>query len=272
MKELALKVTNDKVHFKKSVKNTSRFSEIEKRKLAKASQDFESVLTTMMLKSMTKTTGGLLGKNNYGGDVLDVLFESKLAEKITDTKGMGIADKIFKSLTNQELKEFKNEIESKGLAKPFVNKLKETTVKLDTKKDLNLNEKALKRLKKFDKYIKAASEKFNVDEKLIKSVILTESSAKADAKSHANAKGLMQLIDSTANYLGVENVWDPKENIMGGTKYLSKLLKLFNGDTDLALAGYNAGPGNVKKHKGIPPFEETQNYVKRVKNYLNNLD
>ena len=82
----------------------------------------------------------------------------------------------------------------------------------------------------------------------------------------------MQLIDSTANYLGVEDVWDPKENIMGGTKYLSKLLKLFDGDTDLAIAGYNAGPGNVKKHKGIPPFKETQNYVQRVKNYLNNLD
>lgn len=271
MKELTLKVSNDKAHFKKPVKAQSRFPEVEKRKLAKASQDFESVLTTMMLKSMTKTTGGLFGKDNYGGDVLDVLFETKMAEKITDTKGMGIADKIFKSLTNEELKEFKKEMRN-AIPKTSVKETKNKTIITTIKNDLNLNEKALKRLKKFDGYIKEASKKFNVDEKLIKSVILTESSARADAKSKANAKGLMQLIDSTANYLGVENVWDPKENIMGGTKYLSKLLKTFNGDTDLALAGYNAGPGNVKKHKGIPPFKETQNYVQRVKNYLNNLD
>jgi len=272
MKELALKVTNNKAHFREPVKNTSRFSEAEKRKLAKASQDFESVLTTMMLKSMTKTTGGLLGKDNYGGDILDVLFESKLAEKITDTKGMGIADKIFKSLTNEELKEFKSKMPGKSISNPLLKPSPKIMKEVSLKNNLNFNEKALKRLKKFDKYIKEASKKFNVDEKLIKSVILTESSAKADAKSHANAKGLMQLIDSTANYLGVEDVWDPKENIMGGTKYLSKLLKLFDGDTDLAIAGYNAGPGNVKKHKGIPPFKETQNYVQRVKNYLNNLD
>ncbi len=270
MKELALKVTNEKAHFKKPIKNNSRFSEAEKRKLAKASKDFESVLTTMMLKSMTKTTGGLLGKNNYGGDILDVMFESKLAEKFSEGKGMGIADKIFKSLTKEELKDFQKELKilpAKMLPKGVKNK----TI-LPDEKDLNLNEKALKRLKKFDKYIKEASEKFNVDEKLIKSVILTESQAKPNAKSKANAKGLMQLIDSTATYLGVENVWDPKENIMGGTKYLSKLLKTFKGNMDLAIAGYNAGPGNVKKHNGIPPFKETQNYVQRVKNYLNNLD
>ncbi len=268
MKELELKISNGKAHFKKPVKIKKRFTETEKRKLAKASQDFESVLTTMMLKSMTKTTGGLLGKNNYGGDVLDVLFETKIAEKISQTKKLGIADKIFKSLTNEELTTFK-----KNIAKMSNKQIdKHQYKKFIDKKDLNLNEKALKRLKKFDLYIKDAAKKFNVDEKLIKSVILTESSAKADAKSKANAKGLMQLVDSTANYLGVKNVWDPKENIMAGTKYLSELLKTFNGNTELALAGYNAGPGNVLKHKGIPPFKETQNYVKRVKNYLNNLD
>jgi len=271
MEQLTLKVSNDKVHFKEPAKNNRKYSNSDKAKLAKASQDFESVLTTMMLKSMTKTTGGLLGKDNYGGDVLDVLFESKIAEKISNSKGMGIAEKIFKSLTNEDLKEFKKEMRN-AISKPSVYRTNNNLKVSDIKKDLILNEKALKRLKKFDEYIKEASKKFNVDEKLIKSVILTESAARADAKSKANAKGLMQLIDSTANYLGVENVWDPKENIMGGTKYLSKLLKIFDGDTDLALAGYNAGPGNVKKHKGIPPFKETLNYIQRVKNYLNNLD
>ena len=74
----------------------------------------------------------------------------------------------------------------------------------------------------------------------------------------------MQIIDPTAEDLGIKNVWNPKENIMGGTKYLSQLLRQYDGDIKLALAGYNAGPGKVEKFKGIPPYKETQNYITRV--------
>ncbi|TGK09028.1 lytic transglycosylase domain-containing protein [Leptospira fletcheri] len=115
-------------------------------------------------------------------------------------------------------------------------------------------------------FIRQQAEINGLDPNLVKSVIRAESGFQTDAVSSKGAQGLMQLMPSTAELLGVEDPLDPAENIAGGTKFLGDLVRKF-GNTDLALAAYNAGPGAVEKYKGIPPYKETKDYVKKVNRY-----
>lgn len=116
-----------------------------------------------------------------------------------------------------------------------------------------------------DRFILESSAKHGVDPKLVYYVIRQESNFKLSARSHKNAQGLMQMIPATADRFGVEDVYDPQQNIEGGVRYLRWLLKRFNGNVNLALAGYNAGEGAVEKSGNqVPDYKETQNYVKKI--------
>jgi len=120
---------------------------------------------------------------------------------------------------------------------------------------------------KYDKIITRASRQFDVDPHLIKAIIKAESSFEPNAISKSGAQGLMQLMPATAKDMKVQDPFDPEENILGGTKYLSTLLKRFQSDIRLAVAAYNIGPTEVDNHNGIPPIPATKSFVERVMAY-----
>ena len=117
-----------------------------------------------------------------------------------------------------------------------------------------------------------AAQEYGVSPELVLAVIETESNFRPEAVSHVGAMGPMQLMPTTAKSLGVEDPEDARQNIFGGTKYLSKLLQRFDGNVALALAGYNAGPTVVARHKGIPPYGETRGYVRKIHKLLADTD
>lgn len=129
------------------------------------------------------------------------------------------------------------------------------------------SDSSLERFTRYDEWIRQAATLYQIPVELVRAVIMVESNYDARAVSGAGAMGLMQMMPETAHRMEVRDIFDPRENIFGGTRYLRVLANLFNGDLQLTIAAYNAGEGAVSRHGGIPPYQETQDYVVKVLSY-----
>ena len=237
-------------------------SKLRDTKLRKACQGFESIFLFHLLKAMRSTVpkDGLI-ESDLGNDIYTGMMDEELAKKISSGKGIGISNILYKEFSKFDSKDQVDQTEK-------VTQLDRSFPRKEVK--ISPNSPGLEKVSRFEDHISLAAEKFDVPAGLIKAVIYQESGGDPKAVSPRGAKGLMQLVDSTAQQMGAKNVFDPMENILAGTKYLKSLLERFNGDLKLALAAYNAGPSVVEKMGKIPPFKETINYVNRVLKFFQN--
>jgi len=214
----------------------------ERARLRQACQEFESLFLAHLLKTMreSSTEEGFFGEG-LGSDIYQSLFEAEVARKMAQAGGMGLADLLYRNLVQEARQSVTSEVRQVGAPAQVA-----------------------ERVARYDAYIREACQRYDVPVHLVYAVIHQESAGNPRAVSAKNAKGLMQLTEQTARHLRVRNVFDPKENISAGVRYLRQMLDRFAGDLKLALAAYNAGPGAVREHKGVPPYAETRHFVQRV--------
>lgn len=246
---------------------------VKRMKLEKAAYDFEALFVYQLLKTMrTSFVSNKDGEKGFGKDIFMSIADEALADKMSESNALGIGKLLLATFDRRESLSDNAVNAEDNDSYPFVPLKRGRFVPNDAESPrvLKLNPDAVMRSGSasgkvdLEDLIRSLSEKHKLPAGLIDAVIQVESAGNRHAVSNKGAKGLMQLTDSTAKDLGVQDVFDPKENVEGGTRYLSGLLKRFSGDLKLALAAYNAGPGAVDRHGGIPPYKETIRYVDKV--------
>ncbi|NIA29234.1 MAG: transglycosylase SLT domain-containing protein [Actinobacteria bacterium] len=232
----------------------SQPKQVDRERLRKICSNFEAIFVGKLLKSMRQSSGNdsLFG-DGLGAQTYQSMFDSKLSEKIAQDGGFGVGRLLFNELSSRlHFSEDKKEMQPVSLKKLVMPPAK------------SFSGKPIEQTKGYHEIIKQAAKKYRLPVHLLYGVIAQESNWDPRAVSQVGAKGLMQLMDATAADMGVRNPFDPAQNIHGGAKYLRQQLDQFQGNVELALAAYNAGPGNVEKYGGMPPFKETQDYVEKV--------
>jgi len=263
----------------------------EKARLRQATREFESFFIYQMLKTMRQTIpessmsrdtpmSGGLGKDTYTD-----IFDLEIARKATFGGHNSIAELLYRSMEKLVDARFEPgsaapEIKPLKVPDPPPQELKSVAARPlpgrptpmreigrpDPGLPVSAGHPAIKRdpiMGRFGSLIDQAARENRLDSALIRAVIRAESNGDPQAVSPVGAKGLMQLVDSTARDMNVRDPFDPAENIRAGSRYLRQLIDRF-GNLKLALAAYNAGPANVERHGGVPPFAETREYVRRV--------
>ncbi len=234
----------------------------------RAARGFEAHFAQYMVKQMQGTTS-LIGGKGLGGDMYNSIFTEVLGDQIAGKGALGITDLIYRQLMQQKGEDPYSEssptaplagehmsYEPQLYQQPSAD-LQAIMVRLQTADQSDLKSLA-----------NQAATRYDLDQGLVHAVIRAESNWDSTAISSAGATGLMQLMPETAADLGVTNPFDPAQNIDGGVRYLRQMLERYDGDLPTALAAYNAGPTAVDKHGGIPPYEETQNYIQKIMSWL----
>jgi Rod binding domain-containing protein len=246
--------------------------------IRKVAQEFESIFSSMMIKAMRKTVGeNPLMPSSFGEDVYTDMLDNEYAKMFGTNSSLGLSDLIVRQLeqqTNPEsaLKELRN-IGAKN--NPWATDprfMAKSTGTTGAPPSAATPQDVTSCLSKWEGLIAKASELHGVDKSLISAIVVQESGGNPRAVSPKGAKGLMQLMDTTAQNLGVTQPFSPWANISGGTKYLRALLDKFGGNERLAIASYNAGPTAVERYNGVPPYKETENYVTSVFNLKRHFD
>jgi Rod binding domain-containing protein len=264
----------------------------EKQRLRKATREFESLFYYEMLKTMRKTipqdSSANKGtfSNDLGKDTFTQIFDMELARKMARGGSGSISDLLYTTLEKVVEAQYRtptsddNKIESLQHRerqpielerhRPATPLNRSTPIPIDSRNARPAlvplttgNRSGDHILQRFGRHIEDAARQTALDAALIYAVIKAESDGNPRAVSPRGAKGLMQLVDATARDLRVKNVFDPRENILAGSRYLASLVRRF-GDLRLALAAYNAGPQQVERFGGVPPFAETRAYIDKV--------